>query len=239
MNLNNNTFLEEIGQESLDFNIGKYISEGWQLFQKDAGKFILAFFVYFVFAGAVGMIPFGSLVAVPVFAGFFTLCQKIYYNKNAEIGDMFKFEKIGDFVLFTIVSGLISILFLIPAFIAFFPNVISLSKQATEPSFFEIFTPTSIVLFALAFIVLIVFQLLMFYAIPLIQFKNMKFMDAMKTSANIAKNHLGGIFVFYILVGLIGLSGAILCGLGLFVTIPLVFCMHFAAYKDILRINNP
>lgn len=222
----------------IEFNVGQYYREGMELFRKDIGKFVLGFFVYLVFSSAVGMVPFGSLVAMPVFAGLFTICYKIDNGKLAEIGDMFSFEKLLDFLLFSLLSILISVAFCIPFLVSFMPSIFMYSNtNMTDIGFFEVFGPISLLLLGLAVFFILVFHVLLFYVIPLIHFGNYKCIEAMKTSVNIAKNHFWSIILFYFLCFFILMLGVAICFVGVFISAPLVICMHYAAYKHILQIK--
>ncbi|MDY6785571.1 MAG: hypothetical protein SW833_23975 [Cyanobacteriota bacterium] len=69
---------------------------------------------------------------------------------------------------------------------------------------------------------------------PLIIDRRLKFWSAMETSRLIIAKQWFRIFAFVVLLGLMNIGGALIFGLGLFVTIPLSYCAIAAAYDDII-----
>jgi uncharacterized membrane protein len=68
---------------------------------------------------------------------------------------------------------------------------------------------------------------------PIIQDKRLGFWEAMETSRKVVNRHWWGLFAFLILTALINLGGALLCGIGLFVTMPWTFIAVAMVYDDL------
>ena len=68
--------------------------------------------------------------------------------------------------------------------------------------------------------------------------RKLDFMQAIKESFNVSQKHLGSLFAFYLLqLGLI-IAGALLCGVGLLVAVPVCFAATAAAYVDLFGLRE-
>lgn len=76
------------------------------------------------------------------------------------------------------------------------------------------------------------------FMIPLILDRGLNFWDAMETSRKIVSKQWFSIFAFLLVTFLINLLGALVCGFGLLVTIPLTYGAIVAAYDDIIGIQK-
>ncbi len=64
--------------------------------------------------------------------------------------------------------------------------------------------------------------------------KKMDFWPAMQASHAVVKQDYFGFTMFVIAAGLLNLLGALLCGVGLLVTIPITYVAITAAYRDVV-----
>ena len=64
--------------------------------------------------------------------------------------------------------------------------------------------------------------------------QGLEFWPAMENSRKLVTRNFFPMFGFLLLLGLINLGGAILCGLGLLLTVPLTYCAMTVAYMDIV-----
>ncbi|MGI9158801.1 MAG: hypothetical protein ACR2K1_03515, partial [Saprospiraceae bacterium] len=69
-------------------------------------------------------------------------------------------------------------------------------------------------------------------------FFNMGPWDAMQASRRVIQREFWRILLFVIVTGLIGMSGLILLGVGLLFTYPAMLLMHYAAFSDVLRLED-
>ncbi|MFN8005940.1 MAG: hypothetical protein U0V70_02695 [Terriglobia bacterium] len=70
--------------------------------------------------------------------------------------------------------------------------------------------------------------------------KKMEFWPAMKASHNLVRNDYFGFTVFFFVLGLLALAGALFCLVGILFTLPLYFACGTAAYKDLVGFEpNP
>jgi len=64
--------------------------------------------------------------------------------------------------------------------------------------------------------------------------QGLEFWPAMENSRKLVTRNFFPMFGFLLLLGLINLGGAILCGLGVLLTVPLTYCAMTVAYMDIV-----
>lgn len=73
-----------------------------------------------------------------------------------------------------------------------------------------------------------------FFVIPLIIYKGYNFWPAMETSRKLITKEFFAIFIFALLLLLLNIVGALLCGVGLLVSLPISQIAIYCAYKDIV-----
>ncbi|WAS04443.1 hypothetical protein LQF76_10460 [Gloeomargaritales cyanobacterium VI4D9] len=210
--------------------IGEYISRGWELLQPKLGIFIGYVAVIFGINLVLGFIPFiGSIVSSvisPVLnAGLFIVAYKHLLGEPVEFGDFFKgFEKVA-FLLVALVQGLM----ILPGFIFL---IVGIYLGENFYGFLNL-------LILLGFIYLIVSGIYVGIAYSFAQLfiidQDLGFWPAMEMSRQLVTKNFFPMFGFLLLLGLINLGGALLCGFGLLLTIPLTYCAMTVAYMDIMN----
>ncbi|AYO58714.1 beta-carotene 15,15'-monooxygenase [Chryseobacterium sp. 6424] len=70
----------------------------------------------------------------------------------------------------------------------------------------------------------------LFLAYPILLFENASFVDAMSKSFRIAKNNYGVLLLTSLLALIISLAGILLCGIGIFATLPFYMVVIYSAY---------
>lgn len=204
--------------KQIDFKFGDYISQGFELFKKNIGNFVLAFLFCFIMS----IIPFCSLLAV---GNFMKYARKVNRGEPASPSEIFNFDEfMAYFTLNLIFLGFMFAL-MIPYFLLIFMAA-SMGGSAI----------ISIILFLFIFAAIIAmyyFILKGFYVIALISLEGKK---DLKECWNISKmmtvNNLLMIFLFAMVVSFIGYIGIILCGVGIFLTAPIVYTCYYVAYED-------
>lgn len=74
--------------------------------------------------------------------------------------------------------------------------------------------------------------------IPLVLFSKLEFWDAIKNSVKLVTKKWFHFFGLVIVLILINFVGALLLGIGLFITIPFTFATMYSAYKDIVGFED-
>ncbi|MFH1033665.1 MAG: GYF domain-containing protein [Pseudomonadota bacterium] len=75
----------------------------------------------------------------------------------------------------------------------------------------------------------------LFYLIPLVAVRQMSIGDAFKASGKMTQGHLWSHVLFMFVVGLVGMSGIILCYFGVFLTMPVIPIAMGLAYQNQVR----
>lgn len=213
----------KVQAKPIDFKFNEYISKGVDLLKKDFGNVFLAFF----FCIVMSIIPFCSFLAV---GNFYKYCRRLNKGQQASPGDIFNFDDFTPyFILQLILIGGIFLLY-IPMFIM----IPVLTGENGEPStaFFAFFIPYLVIL-SLAILII---TLKGFYIPALISFGGIKEVKtAWNMSVIMGKNNLLSIFLFSLVISIIGQLGILLCGIGIFFTLPLVYTAHYFAYEDAMQ----
>jgi uncharacterized membrane protein len=77
-----------------------------------------------------------------------------------------------------------------------------------------------------------------FFAIPLVIGRRMEFWPAMEASRKLVSKNWFSVFGFGFVLGLINFGGALLCFVGLLITVPLTTCAIAAAYERIIGLPS-
>lgn len=241
---------DQVIENGYDFEMSRYISEGWELFKKGAGSFVgftvLNFIILFMVGFIIPIPFFSNIIQAVLLGGYFIYCRNLIKNAG-EFNDFF-----GGFKFFApiLLYMLVYFLFLMPLGVLIFtvilpfdllPELLSGDINSLE-YFFEEWVNSlldnsgSIILLYLLILGLILYLTISYtFTVPLIVDENVKFWDAMEISRKVIGKNFLSFFLLYIVVGIIMIAGTILtCGLGILVATPFLNCVIFSAYDDIL-----
>ncbi len=100
---------DELIARGYETDVGKYISEGFRIFEKDMGNFIGYTVLYFLISFASGFIPFAPLLLLgPLTAGFFIVARKIRKGEAHDFGTFWKgFDYFVPLLLYTLISSIL------------------------------------------------------------------------------------------------------------------------------------
>lgn len=94
--------IQKLIENGYDFDMNKYLSEGWEIFKKSAGLFILFAVLVFVINA---IVPFaGLIIGAVLFSGYYMAAVQIDSTGTVKFEDFFKSF---DFFLPLFLSGLI------------------------------------------------------------------------------------------------------------------------------------
>lgn len=209
----------KLNPRQVDFKFGEYISKGIDLMKKDFGTVFLSF----IFTMILAIIPFCGMMAV---GNFYKVCYKLDRGLPVKADEVFNFDDFMPYFMFQLyIIGAFFLIFIPFFFIGIFAGI--------NENLSGIVGGIGFVYFAVVYIAIIYFLLQSFYIPALITFK--KITDV-KTAWNISKvmtkGNLLTILFFSIAVTFLGELGIILCGIGVFLTIPLIGVSHYFAFKD-------
>jgi uncharacterized membrane protein len=238
--------LQQKINQGYDFRTGDYISKGFELFQRNAGGFILFTIVYFIIALVIGIIPLGSIISSIIvspclLAGVYLVANKVRQNEATEFGDFFRgFDYVKDLALYQLIVTIVIFALLVPlVFIlgfAFLQGIMQAQSGKFDP---EIFSGLAIgvggiVYFLFFFLAVLVMSVALIFTSQFIVFHGLPFMEAMESSVKLVMANFFSVLIFGIALFFINIIGAIPCGLGLLVTFPLSYCAVHVAFADIV-----
>jgi hypothetical protein len=226
--------LEAIAAKGYDFNIGKYVSQGTELFKKDIGGFIVATLLLFVMS----FIPFCGILGL---GNFYKICKKVDEGQQVSVGDIFDFTDFVVYLKFFLLIFAVCMVVMIPIQLSLVPLLFAADADGGNIS-----DGTAALLaggmglwFLLIIALIFAISISMFFVQPLISLYRMTSVrEVCRLSWRIARRNFFKIFLFSIVVGFISQLGVIVCGIGVLFSIPLGICIKYAAYKDVLESIN-
>ena len=212
--------MNTLNPKQIDFKFGDYISQGFELYKKNIGGFVLAGFLTMIMS----FIPFCSFLAI---GNFMKYCRKVSKGQQASASDIFNFDDFMEYFKLNLILIGFAIAFMMPYFLLVY---IATTMGSDGAGFM------SVIIFLFVFIGIIVmyyYVLKGFYIVALISLANKK---DLKENWNISKvmtnNNLIMIFLFALVASFIGQIGVILCGIGVFLTLPITYTIYYMAYED-------
>lgn len=220
-----------ITNKGYNFNIGKYISDGTEIFKRDIGGFIVATLLAFVMS----IIPFCGILAM---GNFYKICKKVDQGQKVEAGDIFDFTDFWVYFKLMILIFIVVMILMIPLSFTLIP-VFAAASAGEEHLSPAVLLGGMGIWFFLYILFMIAFSVSLFFVQPLISlYRIQSVRQAYSLSWKIAKKNFFMVFLFTIVVSIISQLGIIACGIGIFFTIPLGICIRYAAYKDVLETQN-
>ena len=240
---------DELLTNGYEFNMGKYLGDGWDLFKKGAGNYIGFTIVFFIIIMVLVFIPFvNALVSVfeyVLISGIFIFTRNLLKGKG-EFSNFFEgFNSFGQIFLFAIVLFLfmmpaivIFVIYLIPeGFLTSALNGFADAEYLAEEFIANLTDNLGAILFLIMAMVLYILYLYISYSFTLILIvdRKMRFWDAMELSRKvIAKNFIYFLGMYILLNIMTSVAIIFTCGLGIVVAIPYIYLVIFAAYNDII-----
>lgn len=241
--------LEDVLTYGYKFDIGRYMSIGWNNFKQEAGSYIGFTILYFIIAVVIAFIPFANILSSAIqytlVAGLFIFTRNML-NGRDNFGDFFSgFNNFGQIILF----WLVLLLFLMPAIIIFVIYLIpaevvtelisgSPDTEYIAEMIASVFTERmGSIIYLYIFLMLYIFYIYISYSFTLIFIvdRGMTFWDAMESSRKvISKSFFSFLGMYIVLILLISIGTVISCGLGALVLFPYFYNVIFAAYDDIV-----
>lgn len=188
-------------------DLGNWIKDGFDLYKDNFGVLVLASLIAIILSGATL-----GILAGPMCAGMILITLKLYDkgDEKAEIGDLFKgFNFFLQSFLFIIVWGIL--LFVPSAILCIIP-------------FLGLFASICLQVAAAACLM---------FALFLIVDKKMDFWPASMESFNLVKTDFWPFLGLSLVAGILGYIGIILFGIGVFLTLPIYFCVVTVAYRKV------
>jgi len=240
--------IENSIKEGYNFKMSQYFSEGFDIFKKDLGNFVgfgvvaLIINILSKYLPLIGYII--GLLLTPLYAGFYVVANKIENNEPYEFQTFFDgFQRAFEMIIATIIKLVLSTIIILPIIFLFAYSVImsamSLSYSTDSMESFFAILMILVPIFLLAFGIFILFAPLLIWTDLIILFSDKyKAWDSIVLSFKLTLKNYFPILIFVIILALLNLFGICFLGIGLLFTIPLTYCIFYAAFKDIVKLNG-
>jgi uncharacterized membrane protein len=219
-------------------NIGEAFSWAWNKFTKNAVALIVPALVYGVIIAILAGATYGLAFAV---APETTVESYGYnYSYEASFGFMsFLVLFVGYIILIVVAAAIQS---------AYLGGLLEIAngQPVTIGSFFKPRNTVNVIIATLiigvasaigsfCFILGLVIGVFTLFTTVIIVDRNASPIDAIKQSIDITKNNLGPVVLVWLVAGVIGVVGALACGIGLIVAIPVAALFLVYAYRYLTR----
>jgi len=194
----------------VDVKFGEWIQQGWELYKANIGVWIVASLL----AVVIGVATVGILSG-PMMAGLAWMALVLVDRKEPkpQIGDVFKgFDYFLQSFLFFLVWGII---------------MLAISAISLIPCI------GTLVVIAVS----IVLHTVLMFGLFLIVDKKMEFWPASMLSLNVVKPNFFPFLGLLVVAMIIGHVGAIACGIGVIVTMPIAVCILAVAYRNVFGVQ--
>lgn len=195
--------------EKVNVKFGEWLEKGFSLYKENIGLLILASLIVVILSSVTV-----GILAGPMFAGLFLITLSIFDQREPkpEVGNVFKgFDHFLNSFLFVIIWGVFSLI--VSLILGLIPCIGQLA------SVFFVYSAQAFLMFGLFLIV----------------DKRMDFWPASMESINKVKTNFWPFLGFSVVASIIGCIGAIACGIGIAITLPIQACILTVAYRDIFN----
>lgn len=225
-----------------------WIAQAWGLFTKNPGIWIANICIFFILSLAIHLVPVvgtiaGNVLSPVIVGGLMLGCRALDRGEPFEVAHLFAGFKTNTAQLvmvgvFTVIGGLvIGAIVVAVIFIAGGGTLIAGLLGGKGLAILAGGAFFMLALFAILLASLLVIPLLMalWFAPPLVVFRNMPALDAMKSSFTACLQN----FVPFLIYGLVGLVLAVIAsipiGLGWLVLGPVLLASVYTGYRDIYQ----
>jgi uncharacterized membrane protein len=217
------------------------IKDGWALVKDQYWLFVGMCVVAVLIGSAV---PMGILMG-PMMCGMYLAFFKRRRGETIEFGTLFKgFDFFGPSVIATLLHMVPIIAIAIPAYFLFYVSLIlSMAAQTAtdEPNpaaMLSVFVMFGLFWIVFLFIVVVI-TIGFTFSYPLIADRKMQGFDAVKLSFKAAMANFWRLLGMTMLTFLMGVGGALLCYVGIFLIFPISYAAIAAAYEQVFGLHNP
>ena len=240
--------------EGYSFHASDYISTGFNLMNRNLGGYLGYFLIVTLIYVVGSLIPcFGGLalavVAPCLMIGFAHVAHLQEMGQPLNFNDFFRgFDRLADLFITALLTGLLTLAAILPGYILLFAGLYSSFGDDfvggnPEELYGEL--PAMILNNGLAIaglaLVLIpgVFMSVIFsWSAYFVWFFRLSPWEAMQASRRVIQRGFWQMLLFLFVTGLIGISGILLLGVGMLFTYPAMLLMHYAAFSDVLRLED-
>lgn len=228
--------------QNTEFTIGQIhpiecVKEAWVLI-KDEYWILFAVSIVGAMIGGVSMyVLIGAMIC-----GIFTVYLKKIDGGRVVFDDLWKgFKLFWPSLPLTLVMVVPIVVLMIVMFVTVYLPIITsavMGSKANENAILGTFLVGVVVELIMSIIMITIHSLLVF-AFPLLVDRQMSSWEAMKLSARASLKNIGGITGLIVVNMGFGLAGAVTCGLGMYLLIPIITATTLVAYRKVFPSLNP
>ncbi len=193
--------------QKVDIKFGPWIEQGFNLYKEHIGILILASLLVVLLSALTA-----GILAGPMVVGLVLIVLAYLDGKEPAPGAGEVFAGLNYFLnafLFYLVWGVVAIV------VCFVLNLIPCVGQLAAP------------------VVILAITTLVMFGPFLIADKQMDFWPASMASIEKVKTNFWPMLGFAVIVSILGSLGGIVCGIGMIVTLPLMYCVLAVAYREV------
>lgn len=220
-------------------DIRESFREGFRLFNRQAplmlgGVIVLgAFFIAISLLARMSTVgPIlemgGMVVTGPMLGGYLLLILRALRGEEPQFNTLFEGfrEKFGSLALANLVPGVLTTLLCLPAW-----GLWELAQSLGTTSLVGAALAVTSVILGLA--VALVCMVIWVFTLPLVLDRSLALWDAMEVSRKAALTHFGRMVLLQAGMLLLNIAGALACGIGLLVTVPVSLTALMATYEQV------
>lgn len=209
----------KLNAKPVNFKMGEYISSGYTFLKSNFGDVFVAFLLCFVMS----IIPFCGLLAI---GNFYRYCRGLRRGEKVSSGDIFNFDNFMPYFIMQLI--LIGGLLLI-----YIPMIIFIPLMADGDNFSAGFGILYMIYLLFVYVAIFVVLIKAFYMTALISLGGITDVKtAWNMSVTMGKGNGLNMFLFILVIAILGYLGILACGIGLLLTIPFVYTAQYFALED-------
>jgi uncharacterized membrane protein len=231
-----------------------WIAEGWQLFVRAPGIWIVILLIYLGISVVLSLIPFiGGLAYMllsPVLAGGMLYGAAALARENTlEIGHLFRGfqdqERMGPLVLLGLISvaGYVLMILVAVVFVGggLLMGAVMDNTGAVVPpgAMGGLFAGAGLIVLLVILAILVLMTMALFYGIPLVMLAGQNAWPAVQDSIAACWINLLPLLVFGLIYLVLAVVAAIPFGLGFLILGPVTVCAIYASYRDVFEDTAP
>lgn len=220
------------------------LSTGWEIFKKNIFGFVIYCIVTIILLTISIYTVVGIfIVALSLIMGNYRMADKIYREESRFFGNFFGgFRSVFSLVILTILFVVVVaalLYFVLYAFAGQFDQS-QIDWQNPVVMILQLFGEALSLVVVVAGLLLPVVYIFIAssFAPALVLLDGFSFWQAILKSWKMFHQHWLVMIIAFVLLGLIVFLGAIPAGLGLFITLPLSWCMHYALYRQLMPVKE-
>lgn len=215
------------------------LKQGWELVKPRYWLFVGMSAVAIVIGSVV---PFGILLG-PMMCGMYIALLKTRRGQFVEFGDLFKgFDHFGQSVIATLIHVVPIMVVFVPTYIAFYVSLfMMMPRNGDQPdSAMMMSVMGAFAVFYLFIIIFIIIVSVLFtFSYPLIVDRGLSGVDAVRLSVKAALANFWRLLGLFLLSGVMGFVGILLCYVGVFLVLPISFGAIASVYEQVFGLGTP